>query len=175
MSQDKNSSTAIINRPRHGLRYFRYLFFFFCGLVLLAILFLPRFDDTSARRNEVAAISSLREIRLLQLQYTAVHKDEGFACELPVLKTVERDTPAHCDSLEFLESGVRAGYKFSVTSCHVEANVKVINYQMVAVPIAPGNTGVRAFCADESGPLWYDADGSGTKCLTSRHSLFDAP
>jgi hypothetical protein len=39
-------------------------------------------------------------------------------------------------------------------------------------PIARGLTGVRAFCTDESGTLFYEENGSATACLSARLPLF---
>jgi len=61
-------------------------------------------------------------------------------------------------SLEFLTAGVQSGYKFSLLSCRSDANRARVRYQITAVPIEHGTSGVRAFCADEGGVIWYDAE-----------------
>lgn len=42
-----------------------------------------------------------------------------------------------------------------------ESNVK---YQLVARPLTPNQTGVRAFCSDESAVIKMDTEGSVQDC-----------
>jgi hypothetical protein len=139
------------------------------GLLLLII---PTLDGPHSRRlaNEAAAVGDLRTILTLQDQYMAAHAGNGFACELPLLVPVGRKTfPDY--SLQFLTTGMQSGYEFSLISCRSDANRASVRYQITAVPVERGTTGVRAFCADEEGVIWYDAEGSPTNCLASRHPL----
>jgi hypothetical protein len=100
----------------------------------------------------------------------APHAGNGFACELAMLQPIGRqEYPDH--SLEFLTAGVQSGYRFSLVGCSSDANRARVHYQAIAIPVVPGKTGVRAFCADEAEVIWYDAEGSPTNCLASRHPL----
>ena len=62
----------------------------------------------------------------------------------------------------------KKGYKFVLAGCTPTEKGIVARYQITAVPIARGLTGVRAFCADESGTLFHEENGSATQCLSSR-------
>ena len=146
-----------------------------CGLLLAAgllLLIVPTLDGAHSRRlaNEAAAVSKLRTVLTLQDQYMAAHAGNEFACELPLLRPVGRQNFSDY-SLEFLTAGFQSGYKFSLLSCRSDANRARVHYQVTAVPVEPGTSGVRAFCADEGGVIWYDAEGSPTSCLASRHPL----
>jgi hypothetical protein len=103
-------------------------------------------------------------------EYMAAHAGNEFACELPLLKPIGQQKILDY-FLEFLTTGVQSGYKFSLVSCGSDANRARERYQVTAVPVDQGTTGVRAFCADEAGVIWYDLAGSATNCLTSRHPL----
>jgi hypothetical protein len=40
-----------------------------------------------------------------------------------------------------------------------------MHYRIAEVSVTPGKSGVRAFCMDETGSLWFDRDGSADKGL----------
>jgi hypothetical protein len=141
--------------------------------LLLVIAFSPHFYDSHAgvRQNESAAVGSLTKINALQGKYAAAHPNEGFTCQLQQLRPAEGRTTAY-DPTTALLSGEWSGYKFVLLACTPEASGIVIHYQITAVPSARGLTGMRAFCTDESGKLFYEENGSATGCLSSRLPLF---
>jgi hypothetical protein len=141
--------------------------------LLLVFAFSPHFYDSHAgvRQNESAAVGSLRKLHDLQSKYAAVHPNEGFACELQLLRPAEDTTTAY-DSTKALLAGEWSGYRFVVAGCTPTEKGIVIHYRITAVPVARGLTGVRAFCTDESGTLFYEESGSATECLSSRLPLF---
>jgi hypothetical protein len=139
---------------------------------LLVVLFSPHFLDSHAgpRQNESAAVGSLRKIHELQNKYAAAHPNEGFACQLQRLRLAADTAPAYGPTASVL-SGEWSGYKFALIGCTPTEKEIVIHYQIGAVPTTRGITGLRAFCADESGTIFYAEDGSETECLTSRMPL----
>jgi hypothetical protein len=163
------------NVRRRILAILRNSLFVMCGLLLTAgllLLIVPTFDGPHSRRlaNEASAVSKLRTILTLQDQYMEAHAGNEFACELPLLKPMgQQKFPDY--SLEFLTTGVQSGYKFSLMNCRPDANRANVRYQVTAVPVEHGTTGLRAFCADEAGVIWDDIEGSATNCLVSRHPL----
>jgi hypothetical protein len=140
---------------------------------LLVLLFSPHFLDSHAglRQNESAAVGSLRKIHELQSKYAAAHPTEGFTCQLQRLRPAEGTTDAY-DPAATLFSGGWSGYKFDLVGCAPTEKGIVLRYQATAVPTARGMTGMRAFCADESGTVFFAEDGSATECLSSRLPLF---
>jgi hypothetical protein len=137
---------------------------------LVVLAFTPHFRDSHAgiRKNESAAVGTLRKIHDLESNYAAAHPQEGFACRLQMLQPGEDTTTAYNPWL----SGEWSGYKFVLARCAPAENGIVTRYQITAVPLARDLTGVRAFCADESGALFFEEGGSATKCLSSRRPLF---
>jgi hypothetical protein len=99
------------------------------------------------------------------------HPNDGFACQLQRLRPAEDATTAY-DPTTALLAGEWSGYKFVLSRCTPTEKGIVIRYQITAIPIARGVTGVRAFCADESGALFYEESGSASECLSSRLPLF---
>ena len=133
----------------------------------------PSFHDKyfGVAKYEAAAVGSLSKINSLEKQYAASHPDKGFACELVVLRPQESGTDTS-GQVTGLLNGQRGGYKFAFAACRPEANGIVTQYQIFAVPIRPGITGIRtAFCTDQTGKLFYDPNGSASECLALRREI----
>jgi len=163
------------NRRRSIRVVFRGALFVACGVLLsagLLLMIVPTLDGPHHRRlaNEAAAVSKFHTIFALQAEYMAAHAGNGFACDLSLLRPFGQGKfPDY--SLDFLTAKVQSGYRFSMASCSSDANRARVHYQITAVPVARDTTGIRAFCADETEVIWYDADGSATNCLASRRPL----
>jgi len=140
--------------------------------LFLAALFIPILDGPNSRRgaNEAVAVGSLHRITTLQNEYAASHFAKGFACQLPLLKAGVHNNEDY-DSDAFLLTGEHVGYRIAFVGCGPEPNGVVMRYRIAAVPLVPGKSGVRAFCTDETGSLWYDASGSAENCLASRRTI----
>lgn len=141
--------------------------------LLFVIAFSPHFYDSHAglRQNESAAVGSLASINLLQSEYAAAHPNGGFACQLLRLRRAQDKADVY-DPTTALLSGEVSGYRFVLAACTPAANGIVSRYQITAVPITRGLTGMRALCTDESGKLFFEENGSATDCLSSRLPLF---
>jgi hypothetical protein len=142
-----------------------------CILVLAAV-FIPTLDGPNSRRraDEAVVVGSLRRITTLQNDYAASHPTKGFTCQLTLLKPTAPNRDDY-DSDAFLLSGERVGYRIMFAGCGPEANGVVTRYRIAAVPLEPTKSGVRAFCTDETGALWFDASGSAKNCLASRRTI----
>ena len=88
-------------------------------------------------------------------------------CQLQRLRQGDHTTNDY-DPATVPLSGQWSGYKFFLVECAPTKNGIVIRYQLAAVPITRGLTGVRAFCMDESGTLFYTQSGSAAEYLSSR-------
>jgi hypothetical protein len=139
------------------------------ALIIAAIL-VPGQVDGRMAMNEAVAIGSLRTLPTLQNQYAAENPSKGFACELAQLRDVTHRN-GESDHEALLVSQSYAGYKFSLTGCEVGPNGEVIRYKATAIPRLPGETGVRAFCEDQTGEFWYATNGSAQNCLAERRPL----
>ena len=144
------------------------------GLLLVALL-LPVLDGPRSRRyaNESAAVSRLRALNSVEKTFSAAHVDKGFVCELPPFKAAESGENSVDYPPIFIMTGTYSGYKFVLSNCRTDAKGVVVHYEATAVPVERGRTGLRAFCTDDSGLLWYDPDGSAEDCLKSRRALLE--
>ncbi len=143
-------------------------------LLLFAVLvFLsPSFHDKyfGVAKYEADAVGSLAKINSLEKQYAASHPDTGFACGLVFLRPQESGTDTS-GQVSGLLNGQQSGYKFAFAACTPEANGIVTQYQIFAVPVRPGITGIRAFCTDQTRRLFYDLNGSASECLALRREI----
>jgi hypothetical protein len=140
----------------------------------VALLSIPVLDGSHSRQyaNQASAASKLREVTILEKKFAAAHADKGFTCEVPLLKPSESEqNHASYDPLWFLAARISSGYKFALGNCRIDEKGVVVHYQVTAVPVEQGRTRSYAFCADDAGVLWYDADGSATNCLDMRRVL----
>lgn len=133
----------------------------------LALFFIPS-GLGGLRQNESAAVGTLRHIWTLQNEHAGLHPNIGFACQLRLLKP---GPPTNDDRDTSLLTSEWSGYRIALVSCTSEPDGQVRRYQMTAVPIVPGKSGVRAFCMDQSGVIWFDANGSAENCLATRRGI----
>lgn len=130
--------------------------------------------DTNYRktRNENSARSRLLVIHTLQSRFASAHPNLGYSCSLSQLSPSEAvdgwESQADLTVLRtLLNTGVNQGYRFEIRSCRPDERGIVSHYEVTAVPMAPGGTGVRAFCINEMGSVWSDPKGSVEECLAS--------
>jgi hypothetical protein len=142
------------------------------GILSLAALFVPVLDGPNSHRaaREAVAVGNLRRLATLQASYSVSHPDKGFACQLSLLKSTKSASDAY-DPDEFLLLETYAGYRITLAGCEPGPNGIVMSYRAIAVPVELGKSGVRAFCSDQTGVLWYDASGSPENCLATRRSI----
>jgi hypothetical protein len=140
------------------------------GLVGFIVL-IPSHTDfhSGPRQNESAAIGSLRTLNMLEAQYARTRREKSFACDLSLLMSTGKLNSGN-DPTETLLTGVSSGYKFEIVGCE-DAHGVASHYRATAVPLRRAETGIRAFCTDESGRLFYDPDGSAANCLAMHRPI----
>jgi hypothetical protein len=135
----------------------------FGTLLAGAKLWPSHFANKRQHANEYAAIKTIQSINQAQVSYAA--KEGGFTCNIALLA----EGTSKANYLSHLENGQRNGYVFTLRSC--DPGLKNQKYQLVAVPqqrdasLMGFSTGFAAFCSDESGLIYVDANGSGDDCL----------
>lgn len=146
-------------------------------LVVVAILsvaayFMPVLDGPNSGRaaREATAVGNIRKLADLQNRFSAAHPGKGFTCQLSLLKSTTPSTGDY-DPERFLLLDTHSGYRIKLDGCDPDTKGLVSHYRATAVPVEPGKSGVRAFCADQSGALWYDNGGSADNCLARREPI----
>jgi len=171
-----NSSKATNRASKAASGYYKHKLLILSVCVVfflaLAVALIPTFDGPNSHQHarEAVAVGGLVRITALQRDYAALHVAQGFACQLPALKPISA-AAENDQSYASLLSGDHAGYRFSFVMCKAESSGAVTQYLLTATPIEPGRSGVRAFCTDQSGTLWYDPNGSADNCLAFRRKL----
>lgn len=134
-------------------------------VMIVAAIAIPNLLRARIAANETSAVSTVRRIAAAETTYAAGHPQEGYTCSLSALEESGLNSAG-------LNNGQRAGYAFEVTGCAAGgeggANEK---YQVVAYPLRLHQTGVRAFCSDESAVVKVDAEGSPQQCLEAGSAL----
>jgi len=102
--------------------------------------------------DEDAARGRVSLIAMAETRYSSQHPGKGYSCNLSELFKGDAD----------LATNVTSGYRFSISGCE---GSPVTRFQVIAVPVEEGS-GMKAFCADESGKERFDANGDGTACLS---------
>lgn len=139
------------------------------GLGLLAVVLPPPRSRVSA--NESATIGDLRAVISAQAAYSSVNG--GYFDTLHCLVTPSGCIPGYGPQAPtFLDSTllneVKSGYQRAFhpgprASPRADLAAKVSpssieRWAYAAVPATPGKTGLRSFCGDESGMIWYTVE-----------------
>jgi competence protein ComGC len=137
------------------------LIFGYLGVVMIPILLItaaiaiPNLLRARTVANEAGAVGVVRTIANAQATYASTYPQNGYACRLSDLASaglIDRE----------LASGTKYGYKFLVSPCRTRPQPI---FAVGAAPLAPGKTGVRAFCTDQTGVIRFDAGGDIKQCL----------
>jgi hypothetical protein len=126
-------------------------------LLIIAAIAIPNLLRARMAANESAAVAAVRTLNTAEVAYAQDHPEAGYTCALADLKQL-------IDS--GLASGQKYGYVFELTGCSAGTEGKAkTTYRVVAYPLTANQTGVRAFCSDESAVIKVDSSGSGRGCL----------
>lgn len=130
-------------------------------LLIIAAIVIPNVLRARIAANEASAVAAVRTLIVAESVYAQTHPATGYTCALSEL-----------DLDSTLKSGRKSGYVFGLRDCAAgtegTGNVK---FRIVAYPAAPNQTGVRAFCADESAVIRVDSSGSAQDCMESGNPL----
>jgi type IV pilus assembly protein PilA len=125
--------------------------------LIIAAIAIPNLLRARMAANESSTVASMRTLSVAEINYSHAHPHAGYTCSLSDLK----------QSIDgALVSGRKTGYVFELQGCVAgpESGANV-SYQVVAYPISANQTGVRAFCSDESGLIKVDSGGSARDCV----------
>jgi len=134
-------------------------------ILIIAAIAIPNLLRARMAANESSAVSSVRTLVAAETAYAAAHPGQGYTCSLSDLAEAASISGA-------LATGQKNGYAFEISGCSATteggANIK---YQVVAYPVRLNQTGVRAFCSDESVVIKVDGSGSARSCVGDGRSL----
>jgi type IV pilus assembly protein PilA len=132
-------------------------------LLIIAAIAIPNFLRARMAANESSAVAAVRTLNTAEVTYAQDHPEGGYTCSFADLSQLIDGT---------LASGRKYGYVFELTGCSAEADSKAkTKYQVVAYPLTVNQTGVRAFCSDESAVIKVDSGGSAQGCMENGRPL----
>jgi hypothetical protein len=143
---------------------------FLFGLQQILVRLLLNGPNDRAAAPEAGAVAMLKKLTDLESKYSVSHEDKGFSCELGRLAQSTSDSGVS-DPDSVFTTGTHKGYRFALRGCETDSSGRIIRYQLVALPLRPSSAGIRAFCLDQTGILWYDPTGSAERCLASHQVL----
>jgi hypothetical protein len=116
--------------------------------------------DENMASGRVAMLASA------ELRYASKHPDRGYSCNLTDLFAKDDASGAADQPSENYVPGFSmddsGGYHLSLAGCDGNPSRK---FQISAVP-TESDSGMKAFCADESGTVRFDLHGKGAACLS---------
>jgi type IV pilus assembly protein PilA len=113
-------------------------------ILIIAAIAIPNLMRSRMAANEASAAGSLRTITTAQVAYSTTY-GTGYA-PLPNLGGATPCAAAAATAClidPFLTAGAKSGYTIGTT----------VTYEASAQPIAPGQSGQRTFCTDQSGVI----------------------
>jgi competence protein ComGC len=134
-------------------------------ILIIAAIAIPNLLRARMAANEASAAAGVRTIVTAETNYASSHPDLGYICSLSDLGRANLVPPT-------LASGIHNGYGFEISGCTASAPGGTFDkFHVVAYPMTKNQTGVRAFCADESAVINVDGNGSAQACLESGSPL----
>ena len=130
-------------------------------VLIIAAIAIPNLLRARMAANESSAVESVRTITTAEASYASEHPAVGYTC-------------AFSDLHQYIGSDLsrpKNGYQFELTGCTVGDNGATAKYQVVAYPVTVNQTGIRAFCSDDSAVIRVDAGGSPQNCLQGGERL----
>ncbi len=114
--------------------------------------------------NEHMASARVSMIASAEAGYAAKHPEGGYSCNMTDLfgkGEAGTEQPAESYAPGFAGND-SSGYHFALSGC---AGTPASKFQVTAVP-TESDSGMKAFCADETGTVRFEVDGKGAACLS---------
>ena len=138
---------------------------------IIAAIAVPGLLRARMSGNESSAIGSLRAINSAQASYSSAAGNGGYAPSLPVLAAACPNSTQGFISPDLSAAApIKSGYTVTMVPGTVPAaqNVSLdcngvatlTAYYVTAVPLSPGQSGVRSFATDAAGTIFFTNDGT---------------
>jgi type IV pilus assembly protein PilA len=135
-------------------------------ILIIAAIAIPNLLRSRMAANEASAVGSLRTIDTAEMTYSTTYPAVGYA-NLSALGGVASScatssgaTSASACLIDdvLANTQVKSGYSFTAVAA---GGAPTVTYISTAVPSAPGQSGQRSFCSDQSGVIRYNTAGGG--------------
>ena len=134
-------------------------------ILIIAAIAIPNLMRSRMAANESSAVGSLRTINTAEVTYSTTYPAQGFAPALTNLGGAASacaagstpTTTSACLIDDVLAQGTKSGYLFSAAGSTGNGGTVMVTYTSLATPSAPGQSGQREFCSDQSGVIYAGA------------------
>ena len=135
-------------------------------ILIIAAIAIPNLLRARISANESSAVGAVRALITAEIAYASAHPEQGYTCSLSDLaETASMDGS--------LATGQKNGYAFELSGCSPETQGgPKVKYQVAAYPLRVNQSGIRAFCSDESAAIKVDSGGSARECLENGRPLY---
>lgn len=127
-------------------------------ILIIAAIAIPNLLRARISANESSAVGSIRTINTAEVTYASTYPQAGFSASLEALggsSPCTSTSTTACLIEPVLAAGQKSGYRFTYEAQDTNGDQVMDTYVVQAVPVSPGQTGVRFFCSDESGIIRY--------------------
>jgi type IV pilus assembly protein PilA len=143
-------------------------------ILIIAAIAIPNLLRARIAANEASSVSSVRTIVTAEDVYKSNYLVVGYTCTLSNLDGYGESSPSADHALLIdsqLASGSKSGYRFVLQNCMSYEKGGPGKFQVLAYPVSRNQSGVRAFCSDETGVIRYEPNGSADDCLAKGEPL----
>ncbi|HTZ32970.1 MAG TPA: prepilin-type N-terminal cleavage/methylation domain-containing protein [Methylomirabilota bacterium] len=131
-------------------------------ILIIAAIAIPNLMRSRMAANESSAVGSIRTINTAEVTYSTTYPTIGFTGTLTVLGGAASACSSGASSTvaclidDVLAHGTKSGYSFTIGGT---TGTPAVTYTSNASPQAPGQSGQRTFCSDQSGVIYNDPQG----------------
>ena len=139
-------------------------------ILIIAAIAIPNLLRARMAANESSAVASIRTVTTAQVTYQTAYPTVGYSKDLLSLggalnvACVPASTTACLLDSVLANNGNpansgKSGYSFT-SGAGTPSGAIFVGYTILAVPLVPNQTGIRAFCAEEDGVVRVDPLGA---------------
>lgn len=125
-------------------------------ILVIAAIAIPNFMRSRIAANEASAVYAIRSITTAQTTYKITYPEVGYASEIAKLGPTNTPSPDRAGLLgpDLADApNEKSGYTFSSSG-------DLQTFSAHGDPMRPGDTGVRSFCSDTPGVIFFSLPGT---------------
>ena len=131
-------------------------------ILIIAAIAIPNLIKSKIQANEAAAVVTLKTLNESSVMYSNSYG--GFPHSISNLGPGGGNVNPSSAAADLIDSGlatgVKSGYKFTLTPTSTDPAGNVISYTITATPLSPGTTGQRSFYTDPTGTIRASQTGT---------------
>ena len=136
-------------------------------ILVIAAIAIPNLMKSRIAANEASAVGSLRALNTSEVTYFTAYN--SYTCTLAAMGPPSGGSPVTSAAAAIIDSnlasGSKDGYTFTAGTCNIVGTGITGSYQWLANPSAPGYSGNRYFCTDDTFTVRVDPN-STANCIT---------